>query len=149
MTKAFDTSHITPSHLKILFGIDLSTYNLYMIARNPYDSELSYYYYMKKSPHHRYHKQLVDKSFREYLEWRVENAGVSQQDYYCENIKVFQLEQIHLFHDHFKFKEVRMRNSTGPRKVKVYDERCANIVYKMRRRDFDTFKYSKDSWSQY
>ncbi len=54
----------------------------FAFVRNPYDMEVSLYYYMRQKKSHRYH-DLVSRmnSFDEYIEWRVNRNVVYQYDY--------------------------------------------------------------------
>lgn len=149
LTRAIDVSHMTPKHVKLLYDLNLSIFSLYMISRNPYDSEISYYLYMIKNKSHRYNQVIARLSFDEYLEWRVINPGVSQIDYYFEGMVVFQFERMDLLYKHFSFDKAVVKNTSGSRKRKFYTKASADIVYNLRKADFRQFKYSKDSWSRY
>ena len=148
-SKLLDISHITPHHLRVLYDIDLTRYNLYMVSRNPYDSEISYYRYMQKNTAHRYHRIIVNMNFQEYIDWRVLNPGVSQKDYYIESMKVFRNENVVALYNHFSIVKDVIRNSSGKRLRKYYTEFTADIVYELRRCDFDQFEYARESWSLY
>ena len=149
LTRSLDVSHMTAMHLKTLYGIDLSCYSLYMISRNPYDSEISYYLYMIKNKSHRYNEVIAKLSFEEYLEWRVINPGVSQIEYFIEGMVVFQFESMDLLYKHFSFDRDVIRNASGSRKRRFYTQASADIVFNLRKADFRQFNYSRDSWSCY
>jgi len=149
ISNSLDISHLTPKHLVMLYSMDLANFDLFMTSRNPYDSEISYYLYMVKNKKHRLHRNIVKMDFNEYLMWRVKNPGVSQSDYYWEGMHVFQMEKMEMLYEHFSFSSGGIKNSSGVRNRKYYTEKSAEIIYKLRRGDFDQFGYSQESWSHY
>ncbi len=73
------SAHATAFQVRELIDEDIfNSYYKFAFVRNPWDWQVSLYFYMRKTKRHFQHDLIKNMSFEEYIFWRVNHDLVSQ-----------------------------------------------------------------------
>jgi len=139
---------------------NLNDYFIFGLVRNPWDWEVSKYFYMRQTPKH-YQYELINsfQNFKEYIKWRgneLEDGsstvwnqldffsvdGEIKADYLC---KIENIDRIAgKLKEHFGFEiSIPTSNKSDHKEYRqYYDNESINIIKKLYRRDIQYFNYS-------
>ncbi|TAH39186.1 MAG: transposase [Bacteroidetes bacterium] len=71
---------------KMIKEVDFNNYFKFSFVRNPWDWQVSLYYFMMQSTNHRQHKLVSKmKNFEEYLDWRINKDLDFQKHFVCDS----------------------------------------------------------------
>ena len=77
--------HATANEIRMKMGSDIfDPYFKFTFVRNPFDFLVSLYFYIAQSKNHRFHKQVVDMGFSEFLNWYTMRRPQRQLDFVVE-----------------------------------------------------------------
>lgn len=76
-----------PAHqVKAYLGSQYDNYFSFAFVRNPFDWQVSNYFYIKQHNLHPRNKEVSNLSFNEYLEWTLKNNRIKSQTYFISEI---------------------------------------------------------------
>lgn len=131
---------------------DPNDYSYFGLVRNPWDWEVSKYFYMIQTSKHWQHELVKGFSgFEEYLEWRMSECRL-QLSFFSDERKlltenIFKVEELYKFEEYLRDKfgiSAKLGKSNASRRTdyrKYYDDNTKEVVCKMYKEDIDFFKY--------
>ncbi len=141
---------------KNLPGSIFNSYFKFAFVRNPYDWQVSLYFYMLQQKSHYQHHLIKEMSFNEYLEWRVSNdLRLQQEQLVDQNGKLLldYIGKLESIQEDFKFiasklgikcKDIPHHNASEHEGyLKYYDANSIQLVNKYYDADFLLFEYPK------
>lgn len=152
-------AHIAIKDLKKALPKNIfDTYYKFAFVRNPYDWQVSLYFYMLQQQSHYQHHLIKNMSFNEYLEWRVLNDLRLQQEQLIDQdgkLLIDYIGKLESIQEDFKlianklnikYKDVPHYNkSTHEDYIKYYNSNSIQLVNKYFNADFKLFGYSRIS----
>jgi len=71
--------HVTACEVKNYLGAQFSDYYSFAFVRNPFDWQVSNYFYIRQHPLHPRYREVKEMKFNEYLEWTHRNNRIHLQ----------------------------------------------------------------------
>tara|TARA_Y100000389_G_C17454498_1_gene517151 strand:+ start:1353 stop:1988 length:636 start_codon:yes stop_codon:yes gene_type:complete len=135
---------------------DYAKYFKFAFVRNPFDWQVSQYFYMKEKKVHFQHEIVKNMNFRDYIVWRCQEDLQLQTDYLLdsnnnvivdfigkvENIQydIKKVEQ----NIGFKLNLPHINKSEHSRSTEYYDDFTLNLVVENFKKDFKLLKYKTE-----
>lgn len=140
--------------VKKIIGKKYNDYFTFGLVRNPWDWQVSFYFYIKQTPTHHQHSVVKNMTFHEYLVWRTKDENIIYQKdfFYEDNNKIVnyigKFENIELFISrinnnlNLNLKLGHINKSSHQNYKKYYNEETWNIVKNSYEKDIDLFEYN-------
>jgi len=146
--------HTKPSEIK---DKNLLNYFKFCFVRNPWDWQVSLYFYMLLKKNHRQHALIKSMNFEQYIEWRVNYECFTQYEWLSENgnlsgnIDIDFIGKYEFLNSDFnKICDILKIGCSLPYKNKTnhkhyteyYTEKSKKIIEKAFKKDINFFGYS-------
>lgn len=136
-------------------GRTFDDYFAFGFVRNPWDWQVSLYFYMLENESHFQHDLIQSmESFEEYIDWRVHEDKTLQKEFFCDNKGniiidyIGRLEEIQSDFNEIcekigidQIKLPKKRTSCHKHYSAYYNERTKNLVREHFKEDIELFDY--------
>jgi len=148
-------THTNAKEYKDFLGHDYDNFFTFTFVRNPFDWQVSMYFFMKEQKNHFQHEIINNLDFNEYIDWRVNEDFQLQKSFVIDENNELIVDFIgkleNIDHD-FNYVQERLNIKTNLPHVnkskhkpyyEYFDKRTSNQIIEAFEEDFNFFGYEK------